>query len=47
MRDFNGVIVFRSVLCSKNLTRVKKKGDLSGAVSDFRSEVFGDIVPKL
>ena len=25
MRDFNGVIVFLSILCPKNLTRVKKK----------------------
>ena len=31
MRDFNGVIVFLSILCPKNLTLVKKKCDLSGA----------------
>ena len=31
MPDFNGVIVFRSIICPKNLTRVKKKCDLSGA----------------
>ena len=35
MRDFNGVIVFLSILCPKNLTRVKKKCDLSGAALRF------------
>ena len=47
MRDFNGVIVFLSILCPRNLTRVKKKCDLSGRPSDFRSEVFCDSVLKL
>ena len=47
MRDFNGVIVFLSILCPKNFTRVKKKFDLSGGgLQIFRSEVFGDIVSK-
>ena len=35
MRDFNRMIVFRSILCPKNSTRVKKKCDLSGAVYRF------------
>ena len=35
MRDFNGVIVSRSILCPKNLTRVRKKCDLSGAAFRF------------
>ena len=35
MRDFNRVIVFFSILCPKNLTRVKKKCDLSGAAFRF------------
>ena len=47
MRDFSGVIVFLSILCPKNLTLVKKKCDLSGRPSDFRSEVFGDMFLKL
>ena len=47
MRDFNGVIVFLSMLCPKNLTRVKNKCDLSGWPSDFCSEVFYDSVLKL
>ena len=32
--------MFLSILCPKNLTRVKKKCDLSGRPSDFCSEVF-------
>ena len=40
MRDFNGVITFRSIICPKNLTRVKKKYDLSGAAFRFCSELF-------
>ena len=35
MRDFNGVIVFFSIICPRNVTRVKKKCDLSGAASMF------------
>ena len=35
MRDFNGVIVSRSILCPENLTRVRKKCDLSGAAFRF------------
>ena len=35
MRDFNGVIVFCSMLCPKNFTLVKKKCDLSGAAFRF------------
>ena len=35
MRDFNGLIVFRLLSCPKNLTRVKKKCDLSGAAFRF------------
>ena len=35
MRDFNGAIVFCSILCPKNLTRVKKKSDLLGAAFRF------------
>ena len=30
MRDFIGVIVFFSIMCPRNFTRVKKKYDLSG-----------------
>ena len=47
MRDFNGVIVFLSILCPKNLTRVKKKCDYRGRPSEFRSEVFYDSALKL
>ena len=47
MRDFNGVIVFLSILCPKNLTRVKKSVIYRGRPSDFRSEVFCDSVLKL
>ena len=50
MCDFNGVIVFCSILCPKNLTRVKKKCDLSGAAKSppiNHIYVFYDIVPKL
>ena len=47
MRDFNVVIVFRSILCPKNLTRVKKNVIYRGLLSDFCSEVFYDTVPKL
>ena len=47
MRDFNGVIVFLSILCPKNLTRVKKSVIYRGGPSDFCSEVFGDIFLKL
>ena len=39
MRDFNGAIVFRSILCPKNLTHVKKKCDLSGAAFRFSKTV--------
>ena len=35
MRDFNGVIVSRSILCPKNLTRVRKKCDLLEAAFKF------------
>ena len=35
MRGFNGVIVFCSILCPKNLTRVQKSRDLSGAAFSF------------
>ena len=47
MRDFNGAIVFRSILCPKNLTRVKKSVIYRELLSDFRSEVSFDIVLKL
>ena len=35
MRDFNGVIVFLSIICPRNFTRVRKKCDLSGAAFMF------------
>ena len=35
MRDFDGVIVFLSIMGPKNFTRVRKKCDLSGAVFKF------------
>ena len=39
MRDFNGVIVSRPILCPKNL---KRSVIYRGLPSDFRSEVFYD-----
>ena len=47
MRDFNGVIVFRSILCPKKFTRVKKSVIYRGLLSDFCSEVFYEILLKL
>ena len=47
MRDFNGVIVFRSVLCPKNLTVLKRSVIYRERPSDFRSEVFYDSALKL
>ena len=35
MRDFNGVIVFLSVICPRNVTHARKKCDLSGAAFMF------------
>ena len=35
MRDFDGVIVFLSIICPRNFTRVRKKCDLSGAAFMF------------
>ena len=35
MRDFIGVIMFLSIICPRNLTRVRKKCDLSGAAFIF------------
>ena len=35
MRDINGVIVFRSIICSRSFTRERKKCDLSGAAFMF------------
>ena len=35
MRVFNGIIVFLSVIFPRNLTRVRKKCDLSGAAVMF------------
>ena len=37
VRDFNGVIVFPSKIYPRNLTRVRKKSDLSGAAFLFFS----------
>ena len=37
--------MFPSILCPKNLTRVKKNVIYRGLLSDFRSD--NDIVPKL
>ena len=47
MRDFNGVIVFCSILCPKNLSVLRKNVIYLGLLSDFRSEEFYDIVLKL
>ena len=35
MRDFNGVIVFLSLICPRNFFRVRRKCDLSGAAFMF------------
>ena len=35
MRDFNGVIVFPSIICPRNFKRVRSKCDLSGAAFMF------------
>ena len=35
MRDFNGVIVFLSIICPRNFTRVRKNCDLSAAAFMF------------
>ena len=35
MRDFIAVIVFSSIICSRNFTRVRRKCDLSGAAFMF------------
>ena len=35
MRDFNGAMVFLSILCPRNFTRVREKSDLSGAAFMF------------
>ena len=35
MRDFNGVIVFLSIICPRNFTRDRKRSDLSEAVFMF------------
>ena len=35
MRDFNGVIVFLSMIYPRNFTRVRKECDLSGAAFMF------------
>ena len=41
IRDFNDVIVFFSIICQRNFTRVKKKIDL------FSSVKFDDIFLEL
>ena len=42
MRDFNGVlIVCISIICPRNFTHVRKKGDLSGAAFMFSSKKIG------
>ena len=35
MREFNGVVVFLSIMCPRKFTRVRKKCDLSGAAFMF------------
>ena len=35
MRDFDGVIVFLSIICPRNFTSVRKKCDLYGAAFMF------------
>ena len=39
--------MFRSIICPRNLTRVKKKCDFFFCFSDFRFEVFYGFVLKL
>ena len=35
MQDFNGVIVFLSIICPRHFARLRKKCDLSGAAFMF------------
>ena len=44
MRDFNGVIVILSIICSRTFTRVRKKCDLpEAAFMFFFVVIFDDI----
>ena len=44
MRDFNGLIVFFSIMCTRNFTRVKKNVICLGLLSCFRSLLFDGTV---
>ena len=39
MRDFNGVIVFPSIICPRNFTRVRKNVIHPGLLSCFLSSI--------
>ena len=43
MRDFNGVIVFLSIICPRNFTRVRKSVIYLGLLSSFLVVIFDDI----
>ena len=47
IRDFDRNIVLLSIICPRNLKRVKKNCDLSGLLSCFRFLLFDDTVLKL
>ena len=47
MRDFTGVIVFFSIMCLRNFTRVKKNVICLGLLPCFRSVIFDEIFLEL
>ena len=47
MRDFNGVILFFSIMCPSNFTRVKKNVICLGLLSCFHFLLFDGTVPEM
>ena len=43
MRDFNGIIVLLSIICTRNFTRVRKKVNYPGLLSYFQVVISDDI----